>query len=64
MPRTEDVGPESDSSSATLCGNCSKALEKPLVCARCKIATYCSRDCQVHTAHRKRSGLAINAVID
>lgn len=34
-------------SSATLCGNCGKALQKPLVCARCKAATYCSKDCQV-----------------
>ena len=25
---------------------------------------YCSKDCQVHTAHRKRGGLAIKAVID
>ena len=38
---------ESDSSNATLCDNCSKALQKPLVCARCKTATYCSKDCQV-----------------
>jgi hypothetical protein len=45
---------ESDSSNATLCDNCSKALQKPLVCARCKTATCCSKDCQVHTAHRKR----------
>ena len=64
MPRTEDAAAESDSSNATLCGNCSKALQKPLVCARCKTATYCSKDCQVHTAHRKRGGLAINAIID
>lgn len=64
MPRTEDAAAESDSSNATLCGNCSKALQKPLVCARCKTATYCSKDCQVHTAHRKRGGLAIKAVID
>jgi hypothetical protein len=49
MPRTEDAAAESDSSNATLCENCSKALQKPLVCARCKTATYCSRDCQVHT---------------
>ena len=28
-------------------GNFSKALQKPLVCARCKTATYCSKDCQV-----------------
>ena len=48
---------ESDSSNPTLCGNCSKALQKPLVCARCKTATYCSKDCQVHTAHGKRGGL-------
>ena len=54
---------ESDSSNATLCDNCSKALQKPLVCARCKTATYCSKDCQVHTAHRTRGGLAIKAVI-
>jgi hypothetical protein len=47
MPRTEDAAAESDSSNATLCGNCSKALQKPLVCARCKTATYCSKDCQV-----------------
>jgi hypothetical protein len=47
MPRKEDAAAESDSSNATLCGNCSKALQKPLVCARCKTATYCSKDCQV-----------------
>ena len=28
-------------------GSFSKALQKPLVCARCKTATYCSKDCQV-----------------
>ena len=43
------------SSNATLCGNCSKALQKPLVCARCKTATYCSKDCQVH----KENGAAL-----
>jgi hypothetical protein len=42
---------ESDSSNAKLCDNCSKALQKPLMCARCKTATYCSKDCQVHTEH-------------
>jgi hypothetical protein len=64
MPRTEDAAAESVSSNATLCGHCSKALQKPLVYARCKTATYCSKDCQVHTAHRKRGSLAIKAVID
>jgi hypothetical protein len=54
---------ESDSSNATLCNNCSKVLQKPLVCARCKTATYCSKDCQVHYAYRKRGGIAIKAVI-
>ena len=63
MPRTEDAAAESDSSNATLCGNCS-TLQKPLVCARCKTVAYCSKDCQVHTAHRKRGGLAIKAIID
>ena len=43
--------------SAMLCNNCCKALQKPLVCAQCKTATYCSKDCQVHTAHIKRGGL-------
>ena len=62
LPRTEDAAAESDSSNATLCDNCSKALKKPLVCARCKTATYRSKDCQVHTAHRKRGGLAIKAI--
>jgi len=57
-------GAAAESSNATLCDNCSKALQKPLVCARCKTATYCSKECQVHTAHRKRGGLAIKAVID
>jgi hypothetical protein len=37
---------------------------KPLVRARCKTSTYCSKDCQVHTAHRKRGGLGIKTVID
>jgi hypothetical protein len=64
MPRTEGAAAESVSSNATLCGHCSKALQKPLVCARCKTATYCSKDCQVNTANRKRGGLAIKAVID
>jgi hypothetical protein len=58
MPRTEDAAAESDSSNATLCGNCSKALQKPLVCARCKTATYCSKDCQV----TENGGMAIKAV--
>ena len=49
MPRTEDAAAKSDSSNATLCDTCSKALQKPLVCARCKTATYCSKDCQVLT---------------
>ena len=60
MPRTEDSAAESDSSNATLCDTCSKALQKPLMCARCKTATYCSKDCQVNTAHKKRG----KAVID
>ena len=47
----KDEAAESDSN-ATLCDTCSKALEKPLVCARCKTATYCSKDCQVHTPHK------------
>ena len=57
MPRTEDAAAESDSSNATLCDNCSKALQKPLVCDRCKTAT-----CTL--AHRKRGGISIKAVID
>jgi hypothetical protein len=54
MPRTEDAAGESDGSNAhaTQCDNCFTALQKPLVCARCKTATYCFKDCQVHTAHR------------
>jgi len=36
-----------ESSNSKLCGNCCKALQKPLVCARCKTATYCSKDCQI-----------------
>ena len=59
MPRTEDAAAESDSSNAALCGNCSKVLHKPLVCARCKTATYCSKDCQVHTAHRNGAVLQL-----
>ena len=59
MPRKEDAAAEKHSSNATLCGNCSKALQKPLVCARCKTATYCSKDCQVHT----ENGAALKAVI-
>ena len=59
MPMTEDAAAECVSSKATLCDNCSKALQKPLVCARCKTATYCSKDCQVHT----ENGAALKAVI-
>jgi len=64
MPRTKDAAAERVSSNATLCDNCSKALQKPLACAGCKTATYCSKDCQVHTAHRTRGGLATKDVID
>jgi len=49
-----DAAAERVRSNSTLCGHCSKALQKPLVCARCKTATYCSKDCQVHTAHATR----------
>jgi sulfatase maturation enzyme AslB (radical SAM superfamily) len=52
--RTEDAAAESDSSNVALCNNCSKALQKLLVCARCKTATYCSKDCQVHKITGKR----------
>ena len=62
MPMKDATG--ESGRSATLCGNCRKTLQKLFVCARCKAATYCSKDCQVHTAHRKRSGLAVKAVID
>ena len=44
-------------SNATLCDKCSQALQKPLVCARCKTATYCLRDCQVHTAHTENGAV-------
>ena len=33
---------------ARSCGRCFKVLQKPLVCARCKAATYCSKECQVY----------------
>ena len=46
MPRTEDAAGECDSN-ATLCDNCCKAMQMRLVCARCKTATYCSKDCQI-----------------
>ena len=35
-------------SNARSCGRCLKVLQKPLVCARCKAATYCSKECQVY----------------
>jgi len=41
--------PRADNAVGELCANCSKVLQKPLVCARCKAVTYCSKDCQVHT---------------
>ena len=42
--------------SATLCNNSCKALQKPLMCAQCKTATFCSKDCQVtqHTETGRR----------
>ena len=46
MPRTGDAAGECDSN-ATLCDNCCKAMQMRLVCARCKTATYCSKDCQI-----------------
>lgn len=57
MPRTEDAAAVSDGSNATLCGNCFKVLQKPLVCDRCKTATYRSKDCQVHTNSTQKTGL-------
>jgi hypothetical protein len=64
MPRTEDAAGKCVSSNATVCNNCCKALQKPLVCAQCKTATYCSKDCQVHTPHWDRGGLGSKTVID
>jgi coenzyme F420-reducing hydrogenase gamma subunit len=64
MPRTEDAAAEFDSSNATLCDNCCKALQKPLVCAGCKTATYCSKECQVHIPHRQNGGIGLKTVID
>jgi hypothetical protein len=63
MPRTDDAAGECDRND-TLCHNYCKALEKPLVCAQCKTATYCSKHCQVHTAHRKRGGIGIQTLVD
>jgi len=31
----------------SLCDHCGNAPQKAQVCARCKAATYCSKDCQV-----------------
>jgi predicted transcriptional regulator len=56
MPKMEDAVAESVSN-GTLCDNCCKVLQKPLVCSRCKAAAYCSKDCQVHTSHRTRGAL-------
>jgi hypothetical protein len=52
MARREDAAGKCDSN-ATLCGNCCKALQKTLVCARYKTATYCSKDCQVEHSTQK-----------
>jgi hypothetical protein len=58
----EVLTPESDN--ATLCGNCSKALQKPLVCdARPPHTVPRTARCTQHTAHSKRGGLAIKAFI-
>jgi hypothetical protein len=63
MPRTQDAAAESDSIT-TLCGNCSKALQKPLMCARCKTATFVPRNARFTHHTGERGGLAIKAVID
>ena len=57
MQRKEDSADERECN-ATLCGSCGKALQKPLVCARCKAATYCSKDCQV-IQHNIENGEAL-----
>jgi hypothetical protein len=61
---TPDAGRRTRPGNATLCGNCTKAQQKPLMCTQCKIATYFSKDCHLHTAHRQRGGLAIKAIIN
>jgi hypothetical protein len=60
MPRTED---EESDGIATLCDNCCQTLQKALLCARCKTATYCSKDCQVHAPNRKRGGLEAHGLV-
>jgi hypothetical protein len=64
MPRMEDAAAESDSSNATLCNSSPRRRCRRHSCALDARRYLCSKDCQVHTAHRKRGGIAIKAVID
>ena len=47
------------------CASCNKQSDKMLVCAKCKSANYCNRECQVHHwkhgGHKKACGLATSS---
>ena len=47
ITRIDESRSRSKNSSKSVCSHCSKASEKLMLCGKCKLVKYCSRECQV-----------------
>ena len=49
LSKHDESGGSAEAKTGSVCGygSCGAELKKPLVCARCKVVAYCSKECQI-----------------